>query len=252
MTNPSQSSLPSASNPLSDSPSVAAGISTDPMSAGNAATISDQLLNQLALEKSNASTALLAEIELTKFSPAQRSILLPLLWQFIQQHRDSNQVETLVAVGSAIRKYIALLPMDQMGQLAQLLESGHRSVLPIELEIEVAKMIGRNFEIHPPVSPDPHPDLAKCLLDLVKAYSNPRIITRDKHSAAASLSIQAIVAMRSPLAQQAVQVAALSPFRWFSEIVGDGLQRLHDQWAARSPESAAWLMDLQSNAIGSN
>ena len=98
-----------------------------------------------------------------------------------------------------------------MGELAVLLEAGHRSPLPIELEIEVAKMIYRNFEVHPPVVVDPQSELAQRLWEMVQAYVNPRILLRDKHSAAASLAIEAIVSMRSPLAVQAWQAAVDVP-----------------------------------------
>jgi hypothetical protein len=105
------------------------------------------------------------------------------------------------------------MPTDRMGELAVLLESGHRSPLPIDLEIEVAKMIFRNFDVHPPVATDTQPELAQRLLEMVHAYVNPRILLRDKHSAAASLAIEANVAMRSSLAVEALQAAAQCPYR---------------------------------------
>ena len=80
----------------------------------------------------------------------------------------------LLALRAAIRKYIAIMPMEQMGELAALLETGHRSPLPIDLEIEVAKMVYRNFEVHPPVVADPQPELAQRFWDMVQAYINPR------------------------------------------------------------------------------
>lgn len=212
--------------------------------SGNASP--DDLLQQLTNAGANPSSSLICLVELTRFDPSKYEILLPLLWQYVLAHRDSNNRDELVAAGAAIRKYIAIMPMGRMGELAVLLESGHRSPLPIDLEIEVAKMLFRNFEVHPPVTIDTQPELAQRLLDMAQAYANPRILLRDKHSAAASLAIEAIVAMRSSLAGEAWQTAAQCPYRWFAELVSDDLDDLHEKWSRKSPEAAAWLGDLRS------
>ncbi|HVA50856.1 MAG TPA: hypothetical protein VNH11_31220 [Pirellulales bacterium] len=209
--------------------------------------VPDDLITRLASLGGDAPARLICVIELTRFDAVQRIRLLPLLWQYILRNRDSNKLARLAAVGSAIRKYMAMMPMERMGELAVLLESGHKSVLPIELEIEVAKMIYHNFEVHPPAVPDPHPELAIPLWDMAQAYANPRLLMRDKHSAVASLSIQAIVAMRSEFAAQALHTAVTSPYRWFTEIVADNLNRLHDRWSNKSPDAAAWLAALRTN-----
>ena len=213
----------------------------------SAAIAPDELLRQFAATGSSAPCSLICEIELTRFDTAHRQVLLPLLWEYILEHRNSNIRQELVAVGAAMRKYIANMPMDQMGTLGVLLESDHRSQLSIALEIEVAKMIYRNFETHPPLHPDPLPELAQRLWELVQAYVNPRILIRDKHSAAASLAIVAIVAMRSALAEVAWQAAVGSPYRWFSELVSDDLDGLLATWSRKSPEAAAWLVALRRN-----
>lgn len=206
----------------------------------------NEILRQLSDAGPNPPTKLLCAVELTRFEPSQHEALLPLLWRYFLAHRNSNNRDELVAAGAAIRKYIAIMPMDRMGELAVLLESGHRSPLPIDLEIEVAKMIFRNFEVHPPVAIDTQPELAQRLLEMVHAYVNPRILLRDKHSAAASLAIEAIVAMRSSLAVEAWQAAAQCRYRWFAELVSDELDDLQEQWSRKSPEAAAWLGDLRS------
>ena len=209
----------------------------------------EKILGQLTAAGANMPSSLLCQVELTRFDPTQRKAVLPLLWQYILDHRNSNDRNELVAVGAAIRKYIAIMPMDRLGELAVLLETGHRSPLPIDLEIEVAKMICRNFEVLPPVVADPHPELAKRFWEMVQAYINPRVLLRDKCSAATSLAIEAIVSMRSPLAEQACQAANACPYRWFAELVSDDLDDLHERWSGKSPDAAAWLRELQNNVL---
>lgn len=217
--------------------------------ADSAELTSDVLLHELTNAGPNSSTDLLCAVELTRFKRTQQEVLLPILWQYILAHRDSNNRDDLVATGAAIRKYIAIMPMDRIGELAVLLESGHRAPLPIDLEIEVAKMVFRNFEVHPPVAVDTHPELAQRLWEMVQAYVNPRILLRDKHSAAASLAIEAIVAMRSSLAFEACQAAAQCSYRWFAELVSDDLDDLHEKWSCKSPDTAAWLSDLRNQVL---
>lgn len=214
--------------------------------AGNNEVAADQLLHQFADASVNPPYVLLCAIELAHFDPSQRQVLLPLLWQYILDHRNSNDRDELVAVGAAIRKYVAILPMERMGELATVLESGHRFPLPIELEIEIAKMVYRNFEVHPPVVADPHPELAQRLWEMVQAYINPRVLVREKCSAATSLAIEAIVSMRSSLAEQAWLAAAACPYRWFAELVSDDLDELQERWSRKNPEAVAWLSELRT------
>lgn len=217
-------------------------------SADSRELTAEQLLHELA-ETSTPSGSLICAVELTRFSPSQHSALLNLLWQYILRFRDSNNRDDLVSVGAAIRKYIAIIPMDRMGELAFLLEAGHRSQMPIDLEIEVAKMVYRNFEVHPSVAADPHPELADRLWEMAQAYINPRILLRDKHSAAASLAIEAIVSMRSRLAKRALNAAAASPYRWFAELISDDLDGLHESWRSKNAKAAAWLSDLHESVL---
>lgn len=185
--------------------------------------------------------------ELTTFSDEERDALLPVLWQYIQEYRDSNDSDELVAVGTAIRKYIALMPMDQMDKLVELLEPGHRAELPLELELEVAKMIYRNFEVHPPQQPNPHPELGTCLWAMAKDYINPRFLLRDKHATVATLAIEALVAMQSVHSREAWLSAINSPYEWFGELVDDNLKELRQKWALEANDAVAWLDSLRAS-----
>lgn len=210
---------------------------------------SAEIVTRFAAAGNNVPTQLLCAIELARFAPAERDELLPLLWQYILDHRDSNSCEELVGVAAAIRKYIAIMPMERMGKLGTLLETGHRSPLPVDLEIEVAKMIYRNFEVYPPPEADPHPELAQRLLEMVEAYMNPRILLRDKHSAVASLAVEAIVAMRSPLAEIAWKKAEMCPYRWFAELVSDEIDELQEKWHGKNEDAVCWLQELRDNVL---
>ncbi len=202
-----------------------------------------QLLNEVAAAE--PPRGLLCAVELTQFSASQKQVLLPLLWTYILRNRNSNKPDDLVAVSAAIRKYIAILPMSRISEVAVLLDSGNRAQLSIELEIEVAKMIYRNFEVHPPVRADQYPELASRLFEMAHAYTNPRVLLRDKYSAAASLSIEALASLRSTLTAQALKLGSTSPHRWFSELISDDLDDLYEHWIAKNSDAAAWLREVR-------
>lgn len=205
----------------------------------------DGLLDLLAAEMENISPNYIIEAEITRFDLQQQQRLLPVLWSYINAHRNSSTPGDLIAVGSAIRKYIAIMPMEKMETLAALLDPENRSPLPLELELEVAKMVYRNFEVHPPTHANPQSQLASNLMQMAQAYLNPRLLLRDKYSACASLAIEAIVAMRSNLAAEAWNSALRSPHRWFGEIINADLAELGSRWSSRNAEAADWLAELR-------
>jgi hypothetical protein len=203
------------------------------------------LISELIESGNQVPVYLICEAEMAQFDDNQSQLVLPILWSYIEQHKTSKNQNELVAVASAIRKYIAIMPMSQIGELAMLLAPGNQEPLSLDLELEVAKMIYRNFEVFPPTAANLHPELSSRLWEMACAYTNPRILLRDKHSAVASLAIEAIVAMRSDLALEAWQMAMNCPFRWFGEMVSDDLRELRNRWESQGDSAFTWLDDLR-------
>lgn len=200
----------------------------------------EELLAQLPKATGKVQISLICDAEALRFDQGQKDRLSPLLWEYIVANRDSTDHDTLVAVGSAIRKYIGILNVDCMAQIGSLLEAGHRAPLSLDLELEIAKMVYRKFEANPPRVPDPHPDLANRLWEMAQLYASPRLILREKYATVASLSIEAIVSMRSSLAEKCAELVSNSGFKFFKDIIGRDLLRLRDRWRAKNPEAANW------------
>jgi len=207
------------------------------------ASLLDRLAQSTGTEKRN----LVCDAETFNFNQTQRKRLSPMLWAYILEYRNSKNHEDLVAVGSAIRKYVAMLDASQLGQLAELLEPGYRASLSPDLQLEVAKMVYRKFEANPPVQPEPQPKLAGQLWDIAQAYLNPHVLLHDKFATIASLCIEAIVAMRSRVSDDAVKAAFNTPYKWFGEMVGDNLKRLARRWQAKNTEAAKWCDGIVRN-----
>lgn len=102
-------------------------------------------------------------------------------------NRDSNEFSTIVAVGSAIRQYVAELDVSRVGEVTKLLNPGDTAGIPVEIELEVAKMVFQKFDANPPVNRNPQPGLSNRLIQMVIAYLNPIDLPRERCAAATML-----------------------------------------------------------------
>ena len=213
------------------------------------ATTEDSFLDRLSLATGTSQLAMICDAETMILDTTRRERLSQILWKFILASRDNPNSATLIAVGSAIRKYIAMLNVNRIGEIAELLETGHRAQLPLDLELEVTKMVYRKFEANPPAQPDPVPPLALRLWEIAQEYLRPRIMVRDKYATVASLSIEAIVALRSPFAQNAISAALTTRYSWFGEKVIDDLRNLAIRWRGKNRDAADWCTDITNRII---
>lgn len=130
---------------------------------------------------------LIIEAEALPFDVEQATALLPLLRRFIEEFRGSNVPAGLVAVGSAIRNYVAVAPTDEaLEGAASLLRVDGRHALPIELEVETTKMVVRKLTANLPAQRERYCELAIRLEELIDDYTRPRFLA--PHSMGLSLS----------------------------------------------------------------
>jgi hypothetical protein len=177
------------------------------------ATLVDRLESATGVERRQ----LIIEVEAMPFEGQERHRLIALLKTYIEENRDSTDRAELIAVGSAIRKCVALLDSSEFGWLATLLESGHRVQPSLDAELEIAKMVFRRYSVCPPEQPDPHPQLSARLGEIASDYLRPRIFSRERFSTVAMLAIQSLLVMRSEHAPAIIaQVNDLS-FGWFRQ-----------------------------------
>lgn len=127
----------------------------------------------------------------------KRAEVATALRKFIDANRDSNDLKTIVAVGSGIRKYVSLLDVQNLNNLVSLLESGHNASFSAETEIELLKMIGRKFAANPPAVNDPEPELAARLAEMAESYLKADVVSKYKFATIAMLAVEALAAMQS-------------------------------------------------------
>ena len=130
-----------------------------------------------------------------------------MLYQFVQQHRDSDS-QDIVAVGCAIRKYVAVMSQNDLSHLAVLLDAQHNATVPIEVELEITKTLVRRLSQSPPGSPDSEPGLADRLYEIVELYLNSRLLAQDKFAAVALNAILSLCLLRSAVRRQGATILA--------------------------------------------
>lgn len=207
-------------------------------------TNADQVIENIASTEGEEKARFICKAELEDFSEEQFSVLLPLLWSYIISNRNCNNPTVLIAVGSAIRKYVASIPPEQIQSVAELLETGHRAACESEIEIELLKMLFRYFQNNPPQSADVYRALSTRVMEIAEAYTNPRILPQGKFATSALLAIASIVSMRSSKSQDLLKKGFSTPYRWFSTALTKELKELEVSWSRRSIEATEWLRNI--------
>ena len=203
------------------------------------------LLDQLPQSCGEDRRRLIFKAEQERFEGDKRPKLIAFLRQYIEENRDSNDREELVAVASAIRKCVAMMSVADIGWAATLLEAGHRAAPTVEVELEVAKMVFRKFSAIPSTEPEPQPELAARLAEIAIAYLNPRILPRDRHAAVAMLAVQALMVMLSRQCDRVIEQVNASPFAWFRQQLRRRMERVVAEWttAGASADALRGLTD---------
>jgi hypothetical protein len=180
---------------------------------------------------------LVLEAEVLPFGPADRIRLNDALRRFIEDYRNSDDPEDLVAVASAIRKYVATMDAADLGDLAVLLASDQNASVPLEVELEVAKTLVRKLTSQPPEEPDGEPELADRLMEVASTYLNARLLSREKYGAVALNAVLALLLLRSRHVANLLILLRNVRVPWFTQLVVRRASRIRDDFRHRFPEA---------------
>jgi hypothetical protein len=170
---------------------------------------------------------LIIEAEAIDFPPRHVATLNAVLRDFITGYRESNDPHDLVSVGAAIRKCIATSKTDEaLPYAAQLLHAGPLAPIPIEIELELVKMVLRKLTANPPEQHDFLPELGDRLWEIAHTYLNPRLLTREKYGAIALNAILGLVLLRSRRVTGVLQIVSDLKAPWFRQLLARRLGRL--------------------------
>jgi len=184
------------------------------------------------------------EIQSTPIPADKLSGAIDLLVEFIKKHRGTNSQNVVVAVGAAIRKVLLNVSDEQLGLGAELMKSAGNLEVPIEVELEVAKMVVHRFRYAPNTSTVGLSELASLLLENARVYSKTNLVNRDCYNATALNSVLAIVLMRHEEAAPLINhIESISP-QWFVDLVKNRLRRMATEIENENLPKAAELVAL--------
>jgi hypothetical protein len=177
----------------------------------------------------------IAIAEVHAVDASESAELKPLLRTYVERFRDSKDPADLVAVGSAVRKYVALLDEDEIASIGFLLEAGHRAAVSPEIELEVAKMVLRKLSATLPEQADPYPELGERLMELARTYLNARLLPRPHLGATALNSVLGLVLLRSRYLAEVYGILSKLRLEWFKQQLARRAGKLFDDLSVRFP-----------------
>jgi hypothetical protein len=202
--------------------------------------ILDDLRGGIERPTSEAINAVL-EIQCLPIPEVLKNETLLNLLDFIKKHRATNSQQILVAVGAALRKVLLNLPASDIGLAAELMKSEGSLVVPIGVELEIAKMVVQRVIEDPSINASLLPELADALLSNAKLYSTPKMVNREFYNATALNSVLACVLMRSPESQLlSNQILNDSP-NWFSRLCSNRLKRIRTELLSQDDSNSREL-----------
>lgn len=168
------------------------------------------------------------------FSETEREELAPLLLDFIEQNRDSNNRLDVIATASAIRRYVSVLRIEDLGKVIPLLRPRDGVTASPANQLEILKMLARTYEVHPPSRENPEPDLAKEVFRVAEAHLNPYVFEGEMHAAIALHACLALAGTASPEAHEVYSQVRDLPFVWFRKLVRRETQRMEKIWETKA------------------
>jgi len=192
------------------------------------------------------------DAELVIFSAEALPDVQNSLLAFIERYRDSNDPQDLVAVGSAIRKFVATTNVDDLEIIASLLDARHRSPVPLEIELEITKMVVRKLTANPPGEVNMHPVLSRQLRQLASLYLNDRLLAREKYAAIALNTILALLLLRDASAQLLLNQLSELHATWFKDLVIQRAGRLKSELTERFGADACIPVVKDLDSIGNS
>jgi hypothetical protein len=192
------------------------------------------------------------DAELVAFSADALPEVQNSLRAFIEQYCDSNDPQDLIAVGSAIRKYVATTNVDDLETIASLLDARHRSPVPLDIELEITKMVVRKLTANPPGEGNTHPALGRQLRQLASLYVSDRLLAREKYAAIALNAILALLLMRDAAVQSLLNQLSELHATWFKDLVIQRAGRLKGELTERFGTDACVRVVEDLDSIGSS
>ncbi len=184
--------------------------------------------------------------EVLRFEPAQAAILRSLLRQYVDQYHDPRDKDEEVVVASAIRKFVSSLPVTDLLECQDWLKIERK--MPAPLELEVVKMITRKLTATLPEDVGYLGPIGDLLIDLVRSYLNPRVLSKRFFGATVLESSLSLALSRSPYLPELTRLLRSPCVDWLQTLVARQARVLKSKLDQRFPgERSLAARDCLSN-----
>jgi hypothetical protein len=154
-----------------------------------------------------------------RFDERDITALSQRLGEFIEANRFSTDPELCVAVGSAIRKYVATMPFRDLASVANIFRASDSRRIGRDVELELSKMIARKLTVNRPAADGDFPEIADWLMELCARYLNPPLLKEEKCGAIALNACIALVLTSSRHIPSLVNRFRSLDDRWFIRVL---------------------------------
>lgn len=204
-----------------------------------------QRLKQATIEHEER-RRLIIDAEVLSFRSGELRDLLPLLREFIVRFRHSEDLEDMVAVGSAVRKYVMNMADEDLRIFPALFDPSPTAPIAKAIELELAKAVVWRWTAQPPEVDDAEPSLASRLFDLVATYLRTRLISQKNIAAIALNAILGLLLLRSRHIPSLFELLRSLDAPWFTELVARRAEWLRVEIEERFPreESRVFVKSL--------
>jgi len=147
------------------------------------------------------------------FDESEIDELAAYLNKYINSKINSENKDEIVAVASALRKVIAVLPVTELPRCAEWLKAEKQT--PPPLEMEVVKMITRKLQAALPEETSQLRVLNPLLIDLIQDYLNPRTLYKRYFGVTTGQAFLALALLRHEGFPHIVERLQRLTVRWF-------------------------------------
>jgi len=164
--------------------------------------------------------------ETLTFDGSQRARLLEYLWAFVVENRTSRDKGELIALGAAIRKLLAYLPIERFEEIPAILEEkAGMVVLPnIELDMTKGLVYRLSWDVAATTAKCPH--LHDALHDLATFHSSRRVLGEEFSSAIAANALIALSSFNDSMVAGLMESLSKRSQPWFMALVSTRAKRL--------------------------
>ena len=158
------------------------------------------------------------------------------LHRFLRMPGGLGSPADLVAAAAAVRAFVAVLRPEELGAVGHLLDAGTHASVPLEIELEAAKMTVRKLTAVA-AGPDSEPALGDRLTALIRKYLTADALSEPRRTAVALNSVLSLALLDSLHLDEVGALLKKLNVPWFKQLLGRRARQLREEIGGRVPSN---------------